>query len=255
VGARGIVSRGWGNVGSEAPPPHVHVVDDTPHDWLFPRCRLVCHHGGAGTTAAGLRAGLPTVVVPFVGDQFFWGQVVADAGAGPAPIPASALTVERLAEAFEACTSRDVRARARKLGTRIRAKDGAELAVASLYRQLPLRAMRCAHDPRHLATVYCEPCRLRLCDGCVRAGHAGHRWHAYRYVDWSVRPARSVSRELRDFVADAVEAVRAGLGEVLPLGAPRSEGVVMGERGPGGGTTRGVVWKARRGEPVDTTPS
>src|SRR5262249_60003370 len=91
VRARGIVSRGWGNVGSEEPPPHVHVVDDIPHDWLFPRCRLVCHHGGAGTTAAGLRAGLPTVVVPFVGGPVFWGPVVAPAGGGPPPLSARAL--------------------------------------------------------------------------------------------------------------------------------------------------------------------
>jgi UDP:flavonoid glycosyltransferase YjiC (YdhE family) len=253
AGARGIVSRGWGDVGQEAPPPHVHVIDDAPHDWLFPRCRLVCHHGGAGTTAAGLRAGLPTVVVPFFGDQFFWGQVIAGAGAGPAAIPASELTVDKLAEAFRACESRDIRTKARKLGATIRKKDGAELTVASLYRQLPLRAMRCARNVEHLATTYCEPCRLRLCESCANAEHAGHRSHPYRYVDWSVRPVRKVSRELRDFVADAIVAVRAGLDEVLPLTAPRREGVVMGEREPGGGTARGVVWKARRRASADTT--
>jgi UDP:flavonoid glycosyltransferase YjiC (YdhE family) len=82
AGLRGVLSRGWGELGGEAP-PHVHIIDDCPHDWLFPRCQAVCHHGGAGTTAAGLHAGLPTVVVPFFGDQFFWGHVVADAGAGP----------------------------------------------------------------------------------------------------------------------------------------------------------------------------
>src|SRR5262249_25330775 len=60
--ARAPASRGGGAGGREPPPPHVLVIDDTPHDWLFPRCSLVCHHGGAGTTAAGLRAGLPTVV-------------------------------------------------------------------------------------------------------------------------------------------------------------------------------------------------
>ena len=253
AGARGIVSRGWGNVGQETPPAHVHVIEDIPHDWLFPRCRIVCHHGGAGTTAAGLRAGLPTVIVPFFGDQFFWGEVIAGAGAGPAPIPAGELTVDRLAEAFAACESRDIRTKARKLGATIRKQDGAALTVASLYRQLPLRAMRCARSVEHLATIYCEPCRLRLCQSCLEAEHAGHRSHPYRYIDWSVRPVRKVSRELRDFVADAIVAVRAGLGEVLPLGAPRREGVVIGERAPGGRTARGVVWKARRGV-RDLTP-
>jgi UDP:flavonoid glycosyltransferase YjiC (YdhE family) len=71
--ARGIVSRGWAHLGNAARSPNVYVIDDVPHDWLFARCRAVCHHGGAGTTSAGLRAGLPTVVVPFFGDQFFWG--------------------------------------------------------------------------------------------------------------------------------------------------------------------------------------
>src|SRR5262249_5130227 len=92
AGARGIVSRGWGNLGGEAPPAHVHLIDDCPHDWLFPRCRAVCHHGGAGTTAAGLRAGLPTGGVPFFGGQFFWGHGVLGAGAGPEPIPIGTLT-------------------------------------------------------------------------------------------------------------------------------------------------------------------
>ena len=249
AGARGIVSRGWGDVGHEAPPPHVHVIDDTPHDWLFPRCSVVCHHGGAGTTAAGLRAGLPTVVVPFFGDQFFWGQIVADAGAGPPCLPASDLTAEKLAEAFTACMASEIRGNARTLGRRIRAKDGADMTVASLYRQLPLRAMRCARDPGHLATVYCDPCRLRLCQSCYHDTHDGHRSHPYRYVDWSIRPVRKVSRELRDFVADAVGAVRAGLGEILPLGAPRRSGVVVGTRERGEKTARGVVWKAGRPEP------
>jgi hypothetical protein len=213
---------------------------------------VVCHHGGAGTTAAGLRAGLPTVVVPFIGDQFFWGQVVTDAGAGPTCLPASELTADKLAEAFTACTASEMRGNARKLGRRIRTRDGADMTVASLYRQLPLRAMRCARDPGHLATVYCDPCRLRLCQSCFQDGHRGHRSHPYRYVDWSVRPVRKVSRELREFVADAVGAVRAGLGEILPLGAPRRQGVVVGTRERGEKTARGVVWKAGRPEPSQT---
>jgi hypothetical protein len=248
------VSRGWGDLGAEAPPPHVRVIDDCPHDWLFPRCRIVCHHGGAGTTASGLRAGLPTVVVPFIGDQFFWGRVVAEAGAGPEPIPGGELTSERLAQAFVACLRPEMRARARRLGTKVRRRNGVELVLDSLYRHLPLRAMRCARDPDHAATVYCERCRLRLCETCQRAEHAGHRSHPYRYVDWSVRPVRTVSSAVRELIADAAHALRAGVSELVPTPSPRRAGVVLGARERGTGRrARATVWKSPHRHAGDRT--
>jgi UDP:flavonoid glycosyltransferase YjiC (YdhE family) len=137
AGARGVVSAGWGGLGSGEAPPHVHVVGECPHDWLFSRCAAVCHHGGAGTTATGLRFGRPTVVVPFFGDQPFWGQMVAQAGAGPAPVPAREVSVERLAEAFRVCSSPSIRARAEEIGATLRERDGADLAVRAFYRHLP----------------------------------------------------------------------------------------------------------------------
>jgi UDP:flavonoid glycosyltransferase YjiC (YdhE family) len=247
AGMRGVVSRGWGDLGTGAVPDHVHMIDDCPHDWLFPRCRIVCHHGGAGTTAAGLRAGLPTVVVPFFGDQFFWGQVVADAGAGPPAIPAGELTAEGLAEALQSCTRAEMRARARRLGARVRARDGVELVLASLRRHLPLHALQCAVDARHLASVFCEQCGLRLCQACVQARHAHHRVHPYRYVDWSARPPRTLSSAVRELIADAGGALRAGLDEMLPLAAPHRAGVVRGTREAATGRARpGTVWKAPR---------
>src|SRR5262245_56088564 len=100
AGVRGLVARGWAQLGSGSIPAHVHLVDEVPHDWLFPRCGAVCHHGGAGTTAAGLRYGLPTIIVPFFGDQHFWGAIVSEAGAGPPPVPIGALTAATLAEAI-----------------------------------------------------------------------------------------------------------------------------------------------------------
>ena len=116
AGARGVVSRGWAHLGGEAPPPNVYLIDDCPHDWLFPRCRAVCHHGGAGTTSTGLRAGLPTVVVPFFGDQFFWGRVIADAEAGPEPIPIQRLNSDALAAAhIHPVTAAGVTARIKNL--------------------------------------------------------------------------------------------------------------------------------------------
>ncbi len=218
AGARGIVSEGWAHLGGEALPPSVFLIGDCPHDWLFPRCRAVCHHGGAGTTAAGLRAGLPTVVVPVFGDQFFWGQTVANAGAGPEPIPITRLDSATLAEAFKTCRQPPMRERARALGARLRETDGAELAVQSVYRHLPWQAMRCANDPGHLATVYCDTCGVRLCRECATTAHSGHPVHPYGYVDWSARPAHGLVAELGELLGDATRALQAGLGAIIPRG-------------------------------------
>ncbi|MFG2018394.1 glycosyltransferase [Actinomadura geliboluensis] len=104
---------------------HVLAVRDVPHAWLFPRMAAVVHHGGAGTTAAGLRAGVPTVVCPFFGDQPYWGERVAALGAGPRPLPFRAMTVPRLAaKVRRAVQDPDVADRADDLGRRIRAEDG-----------------------------------------------------------------------------------------------------------------------------------
>jgi sterol 3beta-glucosyltransferase len=215
--ARGIVSEGWAHLGNAAPPPNVYVIGDVPHDWLFARCRAVCHHGGAGTTSAGLRAGLPTVVVPFFGDQFFWGRVVADAGAGPEPIPIKRLDSELLTAAFDVCRRQDVRERASELGARLRATDGVELAVQSIERHLPALAMSCSENPDHLAVVFCDSCGVRLCGDCARVAHAGHVVRPYRSVDWSGGPPRGVVAELSDLAGDAARALQAGLAELFWL--------------------------------------
>jgi UDP:flavonoid glycosyltransferase YjiC (YdhE family) len=91
VGQRCILLSGWGGLAAVGG-DDVLVVDEAPHDWLFPRVAAVVHHGGAGTTAAALRAGVPAVVVPFGVDQPFWGARVAALGTGPRPIPVRALT-------------------------------------------------------------------------------------------------------------------------------------------------------------------
>jgi hypothetical protein len=89
------------------------MVDSIPHSWLFPRVAAVIHHGGAGTTAAGLRAGVPAIVILFFGDQLFWGQRDAKLGVGPEPILRKQLTVERLAQAIQtAVTDQSMRQRA-----------------------------------------------------------------------------------------------------------------------------------------------
>ena len=247
AGARGVVARGWAHLGDEVPPPNVFLIDDCPHDWLFPRCRAVCHHGGAGTTAAGLRAGLPTVVVPFFGDQFFWGRIVADSGAGPEPIPIRRLDIEHLTAAFDACRRPQIRERATELGALLRASDGAELAVQAVERHLPARAMCCSADPHHLAVVYCDTCGVRLCEACSREAHSGHLVHPYRYVDWGGRAPHGLLGALGELVGDAALALQAGLAELLPKMGAGHHGVVFSDgEGPSPADRGGPVRKLRR---------
>ena len=130
---RGIILSGWGGLHTGNLPNSVFAIDSVPFSWLFPRMAAVIHHGGAGTTAAGLRAGVPSILIPFFGDQPFWGQRVAKLGVGPIPIPLKKLTVDRLAQAIErAVTDQDMRQRAAQLGSKVQAEDGIAKAVAVL---------------------------------------------------------------------------------------------------------------------------
>jgi sterol 3beta-glucosyltransferase len=129
-GQRGLLLTGWGGLHADLVPENVFVVDSAPHSWLFPRMAAVVHHGGAGTTAEGLRAGVPAVIVPFVFDQPFWGARVTALGLGPNPIPQKQLTADRLAHAIRvAVTDPGMRQRANALGTAIRAENGVRNAV------------------------------------------------------------------------------------------------------------------------------
>jgi UDP:flavonoid glycosyltransferase YjiC (YdhE family) len=137
---RGLLLAGWGGLRQSDLPDDILMIDQAPHDWLFPRMAAVVHHGGAGTTGAGLRAGRPTVIIPFFGDQPFWGRRVYAAGAGPRPLVLKDLSVERLADAIvRAVGDNTIRARATALGQRIRAEDGlgraAEIATRYLLGQ------------------------------------------------------------------------------------------------------------------------
>jgi sterol 3beta-glucosyltransferase len=121
----GILLTGWGGIGSADLPDEVFKTEGVPYDWLFDRVRAAVHHGGAGTTAASLRAGLPTVVVPFFLDQVFLGRRVTKLGAGPEPVPRKELTSDRIAAAIRrAATDPDMEKRVRLLGEKIRAENG-----------------------------------------------------------------------------------------------------------------------------------
>jgi sterol 3beta-glucosyltransferase len=129
-GQRGLLLTGWGGMQALSVPDSVFVVDSAPHGWLFPRMAAVVHHGGAGTTAEGLRAGVPTVILPFAVDQAFWGQRLKALGVGPEPIPFKKLTVDKLAHAIqEAVTQSEIKRRAASLGEAIRSEDGVGNAV------------------------------------------------------------------------------------------------------------------------------
>jgi UDP:flavonoid glycosyltransferase YjiC (YdhE family) len=137
AGQRAVLTNGESMLAADPLPGEVFVAGAVPHDWLFPRMAAVVHHGGAGTTGAALRAGKPTVICPFVGDQAFWGRRVAALGVGPSPVPFRKLTAGLLAGAIQrAVTDVEMQRQAASLGETIRAEDGIGRAVAVIANQL-----------------------------------------------------------------------------------------------------------------------
>ena len=128
TGNRGIILSGWSGVTYQSSDDMLYL-EAAPHDWLFPRCKLVIHHGGAGTTSAGLRAGIPNIVVPFTADQPFWGKRVQAIGAGPKPILVKSLSAEKLTRAILEAESDVLHKRAQTIGQAIRGEDGVSEAV------------------------------------------------------------------------------------------------------------------------------
>jgi len=122
---RAVVASGWNSADLQVRSDQVLLVSSVSHNWLFPRVSAVVHHGGAGTTAAGLRAGKPTLIIPHMSDQPYWGRRVHELGVGAAPIPRHKLNVARLAAAItQITTDPAMRQRAEALGRHIRAEDG-----------------------------------------------------------------------------------------------------------------------------------
>lgn len=147
---RALVSKGWGNVGGDEVPDSCFMLDNVPHDWLFPRVSAVVHHGGAGTTAIGVALGKPTVIVPFFGDQPFWASMVYKAGSGPEPVAFKALTAEKLAESIKIALKPEVLDKARELAERIKGEDG------------PTNAAKAFHNTPQMSNVGCFLCPDRV---------------------------------------------------------------------------------------------
>lgn len=134
-GQRAVLIAGWGGLGGGALPPEVLCMDDVPHRWLFPQTAAVVHHGGAGTTAAGLCAGVPSIITPVAADQFFWARRVAELGVGIAAPRLSQLSAATLATALLRATSdATMKHKAAALGGRLGAEDGAAHAARLIAR-------------------------------------------------------------------------------------------------------------------------
>ncbi|CAF4294148.1 unnamed protein product [Rotaria sp. Silwood2] len=143
-------------------PSNIFKIGNVPHDWLFQYVSAVCHHGGAGTTAAGLRAGKPTIIVPFFGDQFFWGRVIEKSGAGPRPLPGKSITVDRLVEAFHFVHQPTARAAAERIRDAILKEDGCAAAVHAFHSNLPLTRMHSDLEPTFAACYRSDKYNIQI---------------------------------------------------------------------------------------------
>ncbi|KAJ3390952.1 hypothetical protein HDU92_000204 [Lobulomyces angularis] len=148
---RAIISEQWGLKEGLEIPENIFMLGNCPHDWLFDQVNAVIHHGGAGTTAAGLLKGKPSIVVPFFGDQPFWGAMIARKRVGPEPIPFKSLKPKNLAQAIKFVLSEEILENAKQLGIEMRNENGVKLGVKSFHRQLPLENLICDIYPDQLA--------------------------------------------------------------------------------------------------------
>jgi sterol 3beta-glucosyltransferase len=111
----------------------IYITNGAPHDWLFPHMSVIVHHGGAGTTAASLLAGKPTIIVSHIVDQQFWGDRVAFAGAGPKPLSRRHLSTEKLAKTLQSALGNEqMKSKAEEVGKRLREENGVEQAVHAI---------------------------------------------------------------------------------------------------------------------------
>ncbi|KAL2821330.1 hypothetical protein BDW59DRAFT_164212 [Aspergillus cavernicola] len=161
TGTRAVISRGWSKLGGE-PSDSIYYIDDCPHEWLFQHVSAVVHHGGAGTTACGLRNGRPTSIVPFFGDQPFWGNLIAASSSGPKPIPYREVTSDNLADAIRFCLKPETLRAAQDIASRMQYESGVATAVDSFHRNLPIDRMKCELLPNRPATWICKSPPVRL---------------------------------------------------------------------------------------------
>jgi sterol 3beta-glucosyltransferase len=141
-GRRTLFHPGWSGMQTNSLPANFHVLQDTPHDWLFPRVAVVVHHGGSGTSHSACRAGVPSVVVPFAGDQHFWAERLVRIGVSPRRIKPPRPQLDDLAGAIEEAGAPAIREQAREVGRRMREEDGLATGVRTIERLTSAGALR-----------------------------------------------------------------------------------------------------------------
>ena len=250
VGCRMLLQSGWTKWGpdNETISKEVMVVGAMPHDWLFDQVSGVIHHGGAGTTSAGLRAGNPTFICPFFGDQHFWAEMVSRAGAGPPGCRIRDLTVDKLISALKNLRSNEIIETAKALGKQMVAEDGVANGVKSFYRNLPLANMICEvsvfnNQTSKLASVYCPDCGLKMCEEAhkvvhrVGSGRENHQCIPFRSCRWGVVGPSGVLSGVSSGMAAVTYEVAGG---VYDLFAKPIKGAVRnGFQGAGTGVKEG----------------
>ncbi|ETS85707.1 hypothetical protein PFICI_03732 [Pestalotiopsis fici W106-1] len=194
AGVRALVSKGWGGLGGDNVPENIFMLENTPHDWLFPKVKACVIHGGAGTTAAALKCGKPTMIVPFFGDQHFWGSMVSNAGAGPEAVPYKKLDADKLAEGIKYCLTDEALEAVQKIAKSIELEgDGAKNAVRSFHNHLVLsgeESMRCAILTDRVAVWRIKDTSIKLsamaADILVEKGYlTWNRLRPLRHKEWN----------------------------------------------------------------------
>ncbi|CAK7237254.1 hypothetical protein SBRCBS47491_009913 [Sporothrix bragantina] len=233
-GVRALVSKGWGGFGGkgDSVPDNIYMLENTPHDWLFPKVRAVVIHGGAGTTAIALKCGLPIMVVPFFGDQYFWGSMIEKSKVGPKPVPYKRLTVDRLTDGIQYLLCDEARTAAQAIAESIEKEgDGAENACRSFMRTLELEghgSMRCAIFPDRVAVWQRKGSNIKLstlaAEALVEKGYMTYKnLRLLRHTEWNdfegpgepiTAMFGSLARSFRDVVSGpftaASEIIRGG---------------------------------------------
>lgn len=220
-----------------------------PHDWLFQQVSAVIHHGGAGTTSAGLRAGNPTFICPFFGDQHFWGEMVYRSGAGPPGCPIAALTTEKLVHAFRVLASEETRNNVANLSEQMNNEKGVIRGVESFLRNLPLEDMICEvslfRRRSEIASVYCRDCGLKMSTQVDQVAHrpkGGRQSHLrvpYRCVKWGVDPPSGLIEGLQQGFGVAAYEIAGGIYDLVAK--PIEGGRECGALGVAQGVAEGVV--------------
>jgi len=250
-----ILQSSWSKMAADGN-PLIYCLGNCPHDWLFPKCAAVVHHGGAGTVAAGLRASKPTLVCPFFGDQHFWGEVVSRSGCGPKPIPAQTITKENLSSAFNDLKSEKMKKKAQAMATSFESEDGVGNGIKSFTKQLPIEDMVCdvslflpqAHcetSPKTLsARRWCSECQMKLSlevDAVIHAkgtGRSHHNRTKYVPVDWGTLdgPSNAINGFAQGVFGMGQEMVGALTGMLVePVKGGRKDGLKGGIIGVGKG--------------------